>query len=172
VLGHHIRTWQRLGTGQVAVVCTAVDAAMHAEMDRLNLPEAARILNPEPERGMFSSIQCAARWTGWRADIARVAIGLGDQPHVRFETLRALLEFSANDANHVCQPRAAGRLRHPVILPKDVLARLGESGAASLKAFLATIAGGIAACDLADPGLEFDIDTPADYERACALYLQ
>ena len=169
VLGYQILTWQQLGAGQIAVVCAAGDAAIRAELDRLNFPETARIQNPAPERGMFSSIQCAAQWAGWRADVARVAIVLGDQPHIRFGTLRALLEFGARHAAEVCQPRATGRLRHPVILPKGVFVRLSKSSAMSLKEFLRTNLADAAACDLADPGLEFDLDTPADYERACAL---
>ena len=169
VLGHQLRTWQRLGAGQIAMVCAVADAAIRAEVDHLNFPQDARIFNPEPERGMFSSIRCAAQWSGWRADIARLAVVLGDQPHVRFETLQTLLEFSARHANQVCQPRASGRLRHPVILPKEVFARLRGSAAASLKEFL--LAGSLeaAACDSADRGLEFDLDTPADYQRALAL---
>lgn len=169
VLGHQIHTWRQLGAGQIAVVCACGDATIRAELDRLNYPEVARIPNPEPERGMFSSIQCAARWTGWRADIARAAIVLGDQPHVRLETLRALLGFSVDHPAHVCQPRAAGRLRHPVVLPIAVFTRLRDSAAASLKEFLQAGSQETAACDSADPGLEFDLDTPDDYQRALAL---
>jgi molybdenum cofactor cytidylyltransferase len=169
VLGHQIRVWQQLGAGQVAVVCAAAEVAIRTELDRLNFPEDARIFNPEPERGMFNSIQCAAQWSGWRANIARMAVVLGDQPHVRFETLQALLEFSARHANQVCQPRAFGRSRHPVILPKEVFARLHGSAAASLKEFLQAGSLETAACDSTDPGLEFDLDTPADYARALEL---
>ena len=64
-----------------------------AELDRLNFPVRDRIENPQPERGMFSSILCAAHWHGWRREIASWAIVLGDQPHLRTETLRVLLEF-------------------------------------------------------------------------------
>lgn len=169
VLGHQICVWQRLGIGQVAVACAAGDTTIHAELDRLNFPEAARILNPDPERGMFSSIRCAAQWTDWHGDICLMAIVLGDQPQVRLETLRGLLEFSAHHANQVCQPRAFGRLRHPVILPKGVFARLRDSAASSLREFLQDGSLQTAACDSADPGLEFDLDTPVDYQRALAL---
>src|SRR5262245_9128299 len=74
VLGHLVGLWQEAGAGQVAVVCAADDAPIAAECDRLGVPGEKRIVNPEPGRGMFSSIQCAARWPGWRADVTHWAI--------------------------------------------------------------------------------------------------
>src|SRR6185436_8801746 len=79
VLGHLIRQWQELGAGQVAVVCAASDAAIHAELDHLGVAADQRIINPAPERGMFSSVQAAARWNGWRSDLSHWGIVLGDQ---------------------------------------------------------------------------------------------
>lgn len=172
VLGHQIRAWQQSGAGQVAVVCAAGDDAMQTELDRRQFPPGHRILNPQPERGMFSSIRCAARWPGWATDLTHWAISLGDQPHVRPETLRTLLEFSAAHPTKICQPSRAGHLRHPVILPQALFRRLGDTSTATLKEFLQTIPGEIAGCNVEDPGLEFDLDTPADYDRALAIYVK
>src|SRR5689334_5757311 len=58
ILGHLVGQWTFLGAKQIAVVCRLDDAAMNAELNRLNFPERSRIVNPDPERGMFSSIQC------------------------------------------------------------------------------------------------------------------
>jgi molybdenum cofactor cytidylyltransferase len=166
ILGHQIRTWQQLGAG---VVCAAGDAAIEAELGRLRFLKANRILNPQPERGMFSSIRCGAQWPGWTPDLTHWAISLGDQPHVRLETLRTLLAFSASHPTKVCQPCLRGRARHPVILPKKIFFKLGQTSASTLKEFLQTIPESVAHCEVGDPSLEFDIDTPADYERALAL---
>ena len=171
VLGHQIRTWHQLGAGQVTVVCGASDPTLRAELDCLNFPTDLRILNPEPERGMFGSIRCAVQWSSWREITERFAIVLGDQPQVRQETLRVLLEFSAQHATQVCQPRAGGRPRHPVILPRKVFVSLCSRGASSLKDFLRSQSENIALCDIEDPGLEFDLDTSADYAEARTLYL-
>ena len=170
VLGQQIQNWQELGVGQIAVVCASQDALMQAELDRLNFPAANRIQNPQPEQGMFGSIRCAAQWPGWSAELTRRAITLGDQPHLGLETLRALLQFSATQPTRVCQPRRLGHLRHPVILPNEIFRQLAQTSAPTLKEFLKPISGAIAACDLADPGLDLDLDTPTDYERALALY--
>ena len=61
VIGHLVCRWRALGAAQVAVVCAADDAAMRADLDRLEFPAADRIFNPDPSRRMFSSILCAAR---------------------------------------------------------------------------------------------------------------
>lgn len=170
VLGHQIRIWQALGAGQIAVVCAAADDGMRAELDHLGFPAGNRILNPQPELGMFSSICCASQWPGWVTGLTNWAIMLGDQPHLRPETLQALLAFSAKQPTSVCQPRYTGRLRHPVILSKEAFLRLRDAGCSTLREFLLSLPEEPASCDIDDPGLHFDIDTPADYKRVLALY--
>ncbi len=167
VLGHLVAEWRRAGAGQVAVVCAAGDKDVPGELDRLGFPGTGRILNPAPERGMFSSIQCAARWPGWGAGLSHLAIVLGDQPHLRQATLQAMAEFSAAHPAQVCQPARSGRPRHPVLLPRAVFLALGKSGAATLKEFLGAFP--VATLELEDPGLDLDIDSPADYAKALEL---
>jgi molybdenum cofactor cytidylyltransferase len=166
ILGHQLRTWQQLRARQIAVVCAESDHALHRELDRLNFPAHNRILNSRPEMGMFSSIRCAALWPGRKTGLTHWAITLGDQPHLRFETLHTLLHFSARHPDKVCQPRRLDRLHHPVILPERFFRQLAETSAATLKDFLRTIPEEISGCEIDDAGLDFDIDTPADYERA------
>src|SRR4051794_27970695 len=73
VLGHLITQWQRLELGQIAVVCGADDALVHGELDCLGFPQTQRILNPDPDRGMFSTIQCAAKWQSWHTALTHWA---------------------------------------------------------------------------------------------------
>ena len=169
VLGHQIRTWQALGARQIAIVCAAGDDGVRAELDRLGFPTSDRILNVRSEDGMFSSIRCAAQWDDWLPGLTHWAITLGDQPHLRLETLRAVLKLSASKPGQVCQPRRLGHLRHPVVLPKKFFLGLKDSSAATLKEFLRPFAEEIASCEVDDPGLDLDIDVPEDYERARAL---
>lgn len=166
VAGHLIEQWRALGARQIAVVCASADKAIQAELDRLGLPAADRICNPTPERGMFSSIQCAAQWSGWQVAITHWAVVLGDQPQVRRQTLQQVLDFTARHPARICQPARRGHGRHPVLLPKAAFLRLAESRAATLKEFLAPEARQIALCELDDPGLDLDIDRPEDYEQA------
>jgi molybdenum cofactor cytidylyltransferase len=165
VIGHLISQWRRLGAAQIAVVLRPNDSALAQELDRLGFSKTDRIPNPQPERGMFRSIICAAEWPGWQREVSHIAIVLGDQPHLRPETLGALLEFAAKNPGAICQPEFCGREKHPVILPRDVLVALKNSRVESLKEFLETSGFPRARCALADAGLESDLDTPEDFER-------
>jgi len=170
VLGHLIGLWKALGAGQIAAVSATGDQAVSVELDRLDFPRVNRVVNPMPARGMFSSIQCAALWGGWKDELTHWAIVLGDQPHLRPDTLRALLDFARKQSSQVCQPSRRGRPRHPVVVPKTVFMKLKDSRAENLKDFLQTLPSGVALCELDDPGLDFDVDTPADYEQALRLF--
>jgi molybdenum cofactor cytidylyltransferase len=166
VLGHLIAQWKAFGAKQIAVVCASDDQAIRLEMDRLGFPVRDRIINPAPQRGMFSSIQCAAQWPGWDAAITHWAVVLGDQPHLERQTLRRLLDFSAAHRASVCQPARLGHGRHPVLLPKSTFRQVATSTAATLKEFLAGRSRKFAFCELDDPGLDLDIDYPEDYQNA------
>jgi molybdenum cofactor cytidylyltransferase len=167
VLGHLLGQWRQLGVKQLAVVGALGDQGLQDELARLGFAEANRIDNPAPEQGMFSSIQCAARWPGWTAGLQRWAVVLGDQPHLRLETLRTALEFSEAHPTQACQPARGGRPRHPVLLPRRDFLRLGYTTATNLKDFLRTC--DVVLCELDDPGLDLDLDRPEDYRRALAL---
>jgi molybdenum cofactor cytidylyltransferase len=169
VLGHLIGQWEALGAKQIAVVCASGHRAMQAELDRLSFPARERVINPTPERGMFSSIQCAAQWSGWEAKLTHWAVVLGDQPHLQQETLERVLAFGAAHPGKVCQPARFGHARHPVLLPEMVFRQLGRSKAATLKEFLTGSLRTVALCELDDPGLDLDIDRPEDYRSALKL---
>jgi molybdenum cofactor cytidylyltransferase len=169
VLGHVVGQWRALEAGQVVVVCAVDDRPLRNELDRLGFPAANRVCNPAPDRGMFSSIQCAAQWAGWHPSLTHWAIVLGDQPLVRDQTLQRLLEFSAARPAMICQPVQDGHGRHPIILPRQMFLSLGHSQAPTLRAFLQTRAAEVARCPADDPGLEVDLDRPADYARALEL---
>ena len=162
MLGHIFQQWRRL-VEQIAVVHGSNEEIVR-EMDRLRIAAAQRIENPEPERGMFSSIQCAAKWTGWGNAVSHFVIVLGDQPHLRETTLRKLLEFSRQNPDKVCQPEWKGRPKHPVVLPRPVFLGMRTTEAADLKTFLQDQAR--ASIRIDDPGLELDLDYPEDYEKA------
>ena len=168
VLGQLLRQWQP--AHQIGVVTAASNNALLAELKHCGFPSSGVILNPSPERGMFSSIQCAAAWSGWRNDITHWAIVLGDQPHLRPTTLESLRQFAAAHPEQVCQPARSGHHRHPVILPKNIFLQLPDSKAPHLKAFLESLPEKPVLCEINDPGLELDIDRPKDYQKALSLW--
>jgi len=169
VLGQLIRQWQSLGAKQIAVVHGTGDKAIGSELDRLGFPACNRITNLKPERGMFSSVQCAAAWGEWNSVLTHWVIVLGDQPHLHAETLSALLNFAGAHPEKICQPSRRGRPRHPVVLPKAIFERLKDSREETLKQFLQNNASAVTLREVDDYGLDFDMDTPADYEKALQL---
>ena len=169
VLGHLIGLWTELAASQIVVVSAAADDGLEAELERLGFPRENRIVNLDPGKGMFSSIQCAARWRGWNKTLTHWAIVLGDQPHLRPTTLRALLDFAQQEPENICQPGRAGHARHPVLLPKAAFKILGGSKDATLKEFLEHLHAEVRLIELDDRGLDLDLDYPADYEKALLL---
>jgi molybdenum cofactor cytidylyltransferase len=165
VIGHIIRQWRELGAAQIVVVYRAHDAPLLAGLDAMDFPVQNRVENPQPERGMFSSILCASNWGGWNKEIASHAIVLGDQPHLRLDTLQALLDFHALHTKAVCQPLYGGHERHPVILPRSVFDKLKASRAETLKIFLKHISCAAVQYSTDDYGLALDMDTPEDYNK-------
>src|SRR5207247_1960376 len=77
VLGQLILQWRNAGAAQIAVVLAAENQELRRELDRRGFPEENRIINPAPERGMFSSIQCAAQWPDWAETLTHFVISLG-----------------------------------------------------------------------------------------------
>jgi CTP:molybdopterin cytidylyltransferase MocA len=171
IIGCLVEQWQVLGAARIAVVCRPGDRELAAELDRLNFPAQDRIENPRPERGMFSSILCAANWAGWLAKLAAWAIVLGDQPHLHSDTLRALLAFQREHPDAICQPVYAEHTRHPVLLPRRAFAELKDSRAETLKGFLKQTSCPVVKCSIDDAGLALDLDRPEDYEKAIKLHL-
>lgn len=166
VVGHLIATWKKLGAEQVAVVRAADDGAMEAELDRLGLAKECRILNHEVQAGMFGSVRCAARWSGWSDLTTHIIIALGDQPHLRREMLETLIGFAKAHPDSICQPGRGGHGLHPVILPRKNFEKVADTKARTLKDFLQLMADNVELMETDDAGADLDIDSPEDYEKA------
>ena len=163
VIAHLIGQWQAVAAAQITVVCRPGDDALFAELDRRTFPRPNRILNPHAERGMFSSVQCAAAWEGWQPGLTAWVIALGDQPHLERETIRTLLAGNARHPLAICQPTRDGHAGHPILLPPRAFAELKNTTDETLKVFLKQNAGCTVQCPVNDHGLSLDLDTPEDY---------
>lgn len=167
MLGHIVQQWKALVVQQITVVVAREGEDLRGELDHLAFPHENRIHNPAPERGMFSSIQCAASWSGWSEALTHWVLVLGDQPHLQLTTFEQLLDFVRQNPDRVCQPLCRSQWRHPVVLPKPVFERLSSSKEQTLREFLEGCDRAGFACD--DPGLDHDIDTPEDYQKALEM---
>lgn len=165
VIGHLLAQWNESGASQIAVVSTPEAISLNEELQRLAFPNVHRISNPNSERGMFSSIQCAANWSEWNPSLTHWIVALGDQPHLRLATLLELVDFGRANPEKICQPTRNGKPKHPVLLPKLFFEKLKKTDAADFKEFLSDEAKDFAGFESDDAGLDFDMDTPEDYER-------
>lgn len=171
VLEHLLRQWIGLGATQIGIVCAATNEPLIRALDGLKFKRENRIINPAPEAGMFSSIQVAAKWTAWNKALTHWAITLGDQPQVRSETLGNVVGFANENPESICQPSRNGRPRHPVMLPRQWFLQLREASQTNLKEFLVAHEAHRKLISVSDPGLDWDLDLPEDYERAQRMFL-
>lgn len=170
IINHLMQQWIAVGASEIATVVSLENVKLIRELDRQGFPKSHRIVNARPEEGMFSSIQCAARWKGWAVELTHVVLTLGDQPHLRADTLRRLIEFAARNADRICQPSLNGNPKHPVLLPRRRFDELASTGVETLKQFLQLNHGDVSLVEIADEGLSLDIDTPEDYDEAVCRF--
>ena len=121
------------------------------------------VVNPEPERGMLSSIQVG---------VARIAGGgpllvcPADHPAVRPETIRTLLA-AVSDRDSLAVPVFDGRRGHPLAIGAGLVAAIGElDPAIGLRQLLEQRGEFVNEIAVEDEGVILDLDTPEDYERA------
>ena len=169
IVDHLITEWRKLGAAQIAIVVSADNARLLDTLDRIALCQSQRIANPDPDRGMFSSIQCAAHWSGWEPGLTHMVVTLGDQPHLKESTLERLVNAGSKLPSHVCQPAIQGRPKHPVLLPWADFEELQTSRQPTFAHFLQERQNRRHLVDTDDPGLKLDIDTPDDYRQALKL---
>lgn len=123
-------------------------------------PFAFDALNPNPERGMLSSLQCGLERVA--ADVDAVLFTLVDLPAVQASTVEQLVDGWRGEAVRI--PRYQGKRGHPVLFARALIAEFaGET--ATPKDVIARHEGSIVYMDTGDAGVTMDIDTPADYRR-------
>lgn len=124
--------------------------------------EALLVLNPHPEHGQLSSLQCGLRalCPGTEAFFFTPV----DSPGVRRETLEMLLDSFEEAAADFWQPSVRGLRGHPVLAPARMAeALLAMPPEASARDLVRRSRRCVLETD--DEGAILDIDTPEDYQR-------
>lgn len=144
------------------VICVlGHDAALIAGSLR-RAGEALLVLNPHPEHGQLSSLQCGLRalCPGTEAFFFTPV----DSPGVRRETLEMLLGSFEEAAADFWQPSVGGVRGHPVLAPARMAAALlALPPQASARDLIRSSRRRVMETD--DRGAILDIDTPEDYRR-------
>ena len=123
-----------------------------------------RVRNPDPARGLSSSL--AVGLASIVPTGAAALIVLGDQPGLRADTVRALLEQPDDPARPVVVPRYEGdEARNPVLLGRTAIGLAAEAtGDRGLGPVLAAHPELVR--EVPVTGSNPDVDTPADLARA------
>jgi molybdenum cofactor cytidylyltransferase len=113
------------------------------------------VINPTPELGQLSSLQCGLEAT---ANADAIFFTPVDYPAISQETVRLLL----NHAGSFAMPRFEGRRGHPVLLNRQMAS---EISACNTSARDVIRAHDPIYVDVPDPGILEDVDDPAAYAR-------
>lgn len=145
------------GVDQIVVVVPP-GASWLAHITSFGNPHVRSVVNPDPSRGMFSSIQLGAR----AVDEWPMAVLPGDMPFVRADTIEKLLTAGRRTCGIVA-PRFNGRRGHPIVIPGDIRERLVAAAETTrLDEFLSSQPHWRVDIDLDDAGVLRDIDTKED----------
>lgn len=141
-------------------VCAVVRPGDTALVRRLRRMGVELAVNPDPDRGLGSSIAAGVAAT---ADADGWLVALADMPWVRAGSVRAVADALGRGAA-IAAPCYRGRRGHPVgfaaALRPALLALDGPDGARVLLR-----RGDVVAVPVDDPGVLADVDTPADLAR-------
>jgi molybdenum cofactor cytidylyltransferase len=160
MLARTIRTLLDGGVERIMVV-TAPGSALSA-LAILDDPRVATVVNADPSRGMFSSIQAGIAAAGANSD--PILVHPGDMPFVQPQTVAAVL--AASRIGDVVTPRYGAKRGHPVALPGHLrVAILSADPASNLSAVLKAAAIDRLELEVDDPGVLRDVDTPQDLSR-------
>ena len=124
-------------------------------------PRAVVVVNPDPERGMLSSLQAGLE----RLSQAEWVLFLPlDYPAIHSDTVARLCE-SPTATHNIVMPRYQGRRGHPVLITQTIiqeLLALPVDGAA--RDVIRSHNDEILYLDVNDPAILMDVDTPEDYQ--------
>jgi molybdenum cofactor cytidylyltransferase len=162
LLDHTIRSLLEGGVTEVIVV-VGTDARRELERDvnAMNDPRVRPVENPDPSRGMFSSIQAGVATANGDA----LVVLPGDMPYVRPETVRAAIA-KYREGRAIVSPRYKGKRGHPVVMPLSLRDEIAATApTANLHEVIKHHQDERVDLEVEDAGVIRDVDTPADLER-------
>jgi molybdenum cofactor cytidylyltransferase len=150
-------------TGSCIAVLGQDATRIHASVPALR--GVRYVVNPDPDRGMLSSLQCALRTV--QPKIGYVLFTPVDCPAIAPSTVRALL--NSPPGKSILVPRHAGRRGHPVLCARSILDEfLRLPPASAPNEVIRRDESRIGYVEVDDPFIHRDADDPESYARLIA----
>ena len=163
LLDHTIRALLEGGVAEVIVVVGRdARAELEHDVNAMLDPRVRPVENPDPARGMFSSIQEGIA----QAQGDAILVMPGDMPFVSSKTVRAVIAAYERKPS-IVSPRYRGKRGHPVALPPSLRDEIRAADAhATLHDVIHAHADMRVDVDIDDRGVISDIDRPEDLARS------
>jgi molybdenum cofactor cytidylyltransferase len=160
VIGCVVAALAGAGVDPIIVVVGANRAEIESA---LSSADVKIVENPDPGRGMLSSVQAGI--AALAQDVARFLIALADQPRVGAEAVRQLLAAHRASGEGIALPTYGGKRGHPVVFGaryRDEILFLGQD--AALREVIHRHPDDIVEVEFAFDAFVRDIDTQEQYE--------
>lgn len=169
LLDYHGETFVARLVRILSASCGSVTVVLghHADQIRPHIPNRARVeVNPDPDRGQLSSLQCAlAEIPGDATGFAFIPV---DCPAVAEATVSELARaFAARGPSTLFViPRKSGKRGHPVFATRAIADELlALPPTAEAREIVHCYVPRTEYVDVEDDGIFTDVDTPEDYNR-------
>jgi molybdenum cofactor cytidylyltransferase len=166
IAGALVASLRTAGVETIALVTAPGDAALQDWACAAGLLVA---VNPDPERGMLSTIQEGIAALGGAAMLAgrgeTLVVSPADLPAVRPETIAEVIRRRAAARAPLALPVWQGRHGHPLVIAPELIPEISDlQGAAGLRQLRDRHAAETLWIEVDDPGVVQDVDTPEDYQ--------
>lgn len=156
------------GAEEVVLVTSPDDEELQGWARRAGITS---IVNPDPERGMLSSIREGIGALGGAAELDRRGITLlvspADLPNLQAETVLELLRRMRESRAPIAEPVFRGKRGHPLAIAPALIPEIETLDPnVGLRQLRDRHAAELLEMAVEDAGVVQDIDTPEDYERA------
>jgi molybdenum cofactor cytidylyltransferase len=155
------------GAGEIVLVTAPGDAELRAWAVATGVSAA---VNPQPERGMLSTIQAGIAALGGSAELAGreeiLLVSPADLPGLHPATVAALLRRMAETGAPIAVPVHHDRHGHPLAIAPRLIPEIDTlDPAVGLRQLRDRHAAELLEVEVEDPGAVLDVDTPEDYAR-------
>jgi CTP:molybdopterin cytidylyltransferase MocA len=155
------------GAGEIVLVTAPDDEELLGWARRAGIGSA---VNPDPERGMLSTIREGIAALGGAAELARrgatLLVSPADLPNLRAETVAGLLRRMREAGAPIAEPVFQGKRGHPLAIAPALIPEIDTlDPAVGLRQLRDRHQTELLEVEVEDAGVVQDVDTPEDYAQ-------